>query len=251
MKKIITFIALLFIQPLYACQCLEVFPTFCESLRAWNIDYVGYPAVATCIKLDDYYHGAHFQIIEVIAGSFEEDTITVWGPGSTCRVSFEEYNVGDTLILLPMPLLYVSPSQILEQVGDFFAHLCFMSVLPIHNDTVWGPVAQPNVLNLPYQAFKDYVADCYPYTTAADLFAPPNGDLIRLLPNPATTQLTLYCSLPVDSPICANIYDMSGKLVQSIVLPPAFSHSFSVADLTSGVYICEVGNVRQKIAIVH
>jgi hypothetical protein len=252
MKRLfIIYCLILTTQYAHPCQCLEVFPTCCASLllQPAIIDYFGYPILATCVKLDNYYYGAHFKVLEVLGGELEKDTVLIWGTdGTDCGIHVSPFGIGDTLVFLLTPIMYTPPSETLKQVGDFGVSICHVSNLPVINDTVWGPV-DVGVYNLPYQAFKDYISDCYPYDDVSVLSAPAHSLSIRLMQSnyqiPISLPINPY-SLPA-APIYFELIDLNGRSINRQVLSIGADIAVDIPPL-KGLFLYQISSTNGKLA---
>jgi hypothetical protein len=252
MKRLfIIYCLILTTQYAHPCQCLEVVPTCCASLHydPVIIESIGYPILATCVKLDNYYHGAHFKVLEVLGGELEKDTVLIWGTdGTDCRIYVSQFGIGDTIVFLMFAFTHTPPAQTLEQAGDFTASICRISDLPVINDTVWGPV-DVGVYNLPYQAFKDYISDCYPYDDVSVLSASAHSLSIRLMqPNyqiPISLPINPY-SLPT-APIYFDLIDLNGRSINRQVLTIGADIAVDIPPL-KGLFLYQISSTNGKLA---
>ena len=72
-----------------------------------------------------------------------------------------------------------------------------------------------------------------------------------LAPNPAHDLATIYLSQATTQNQRVDLFDVSGRLVKTFVLPNfATTYTFSVADLPVGVYVCRIKGIEQVQKLV-
>ena len=85
---------------IFACSCVPVSDLFCGTLAANPMPFE-FQNIFTAIKTADVAYGMEIQILDRLAGTETNNTLTVWGDNGDglCRVNTDEFAIGDTLVL--------------------------------------------------------------------------------------------------------------------------------------------------------
>ncbi|MEL6942570.1 MAG: hypothetical protein AAFO82_07870 [Bacteroidota bacterium] len=205
------FIAL---QQIIACSCLAD-DTFCTTLvrdNGYALD--GFPdakpaLVVKGVKIEDYYFGMRFKILDVIRGEEERESITVWGDnGALCRQYVGGYGTSDTVILALHHTDFSGNVVIgdhpagLEQEGDYHLSVCGVYSLLYENGKVIGQITKAEEQSLDFEEWKKLT--CLDIVSGSDQVPPIQFDLY---PNPTDAQLFVYTQFAKPNVLQINVYN--------------------------------------------
>lgn len=185
----------------YACSC-DLFYSFCSSHTRHDISLSG-------VIVDTFPNGISMKVLQVLRGTHQSDTITVWdlgGPYDMCNDSASGItraaslgNIGDTIITaLPRIDTLKNPWDI---IGDFRVpgFICWEYKLTVHHNTVIGKISGG-----PYCQFMNNCLTSYNYDSFLVHFPAKSMDCTTWLtvdkqpdaffhyyPNPADAQLVI------------------------------------------------------------
>lgn len=181
----------------WACSCVFIPPTFCETMGP---DWIGAPdLIVLAVKLNDVYHGMDVEVAQTITGTAQPgDVLRVWGDnGNSCRVYTNTWAVGDTVLLalFPTDLMGNFFGPDLEQPGERMIFNCGQYYLNYSQGMLQGPVA-PGLAQLPLSELPTFLQGCL--TTALPTEVAPSafrvehiGDQLIVHPPAAARHITL------------------------------------------------------------
>ena len=111
-KSVLLLLSLILAEHGLSCMCQHPF-TYCESMQLESADLVvlGY-------KFTDTYHGMGIKVVQVIDGTENRDTLTVWGDnGLLCRTYCGTFGMGGPLQLEQFQTKRGSSASWLEITG--------------------------------------------------------------------------------------------------------------------------------------
>ena len=224
----------------YVYSCSVAFRSFCETVTSGNV-------VVRCVMIDSVQHGRRFKVLDVIKGTENRDTITVWnGTDFDCNGPWSlsaEYmgNIGDTLLAA---LTVVDTVREAWQVlGNYVRTYNFGYTPELHysNDTLTGIVAgsyfappQYALLQIAYSDFlqfwNSHAQSCY---QLLDINETPSNAL-HFYPNPAEDNIYLNQSL---QNIQYALHSLTGAVVKTGCV---YGSAINVANVASGVYFLQL-----------
>lgn len=205
MKHIILISALLvLLNSSYACSCSFRY-SFCDTHDSYDL-------TASCVVIDAFPHGISLKVIDVLHGSENRDTITLWdlgGPYNMCNDSITDASaaylggIGDTLILA-LPKIDTLKNA-WDVVGDYRTpgFQCNEYRLWVKNNVVHGFISGSPYCYYLHNCLNDYnynafIIDfptkslsCQTWLSTDDLAF---QELLNYYPNPTSGKITLTSS---------------------------------------------------------
>ena len=203
------------------------------------------------VKLKTVYHGMQIKIIEDLKQNLHADTIMVWcSDGNSFRVENSAwYNDADTLYMLITKTdlegndqgnLSEIPDD-LEKPEDYMPIHCAFSILKYSNGFVTGRITsiqQNTTITLP-----DF------FNQLPTGFNLPNSErIIKLFPNPVSSELYITINSKVGLPLTTEIYNNNGQLVQSSS-NGANEYIVNTCSLCKGTYFIKIIDNSNKCLI--
>jgi len=224
MRIFFTLLLLLNIAPIFACSCIGD-TTFCSTItrdQGYFEEYPDYPDIKPAllvkgVKIEDYYHGMRFKILEVIRGSEEREEIMIWGDnGVLCRQYTGGYRSTDTVIMalhrtdLSGNTFGGSEENDLEKREDYHISTCGVYALFIENGKVMGPVESPDNRVMDYDNFL--ALSCLDLISNIDH---PIPDDAVIYPNPTNDNLYIKNSdFQLNPSLIIEVFDVQGRKVK-------------------------------------
>lgn len=222
--------------PTYGCSI--AFQSFCYTANTNSSSNILQAKV-----IDTISHGIRLQVIQVVRGTENRDTVTVWdGTDFDCNGPFpmnasQMGMPGDTILAVMTAVdTAIEPWQL---VGDYVRTFNFGYVpeLLIKNDTLHGFIAgyatAPNQYQLWQMAFTDWLNYWTIHNNNCDMLMDienTNEDALVVYPNPANNRL--YINGLHDGNV-AHIFSAE-KLVADV---PVHDEEIDISQLSAGVYI--------------
>lgn len=247
MRIFFTLLFLLNIAPIFACSCLGD-TTFCSTItrdQGYFEEYPDFPDIKPAllvkgVKIEDYYHGMRFKILEVIRGEEEREEIMIWGDnGILCRQYTGGYRNTDTVIMalhrtdLSGNTLGGSEKNDLEKKEDYHISTCGVYSLFIENGKVMGPVESPEDLIMNYDDFLSL-----PCLNLISNIDNPIPDNTVIYPNPTNDNLYIKNSdFQLNPSLIIEVFDAQGRKVKidwTVQGPQTIQ--ISNKDLPAGIY---------------
>jgi hypothetical protein len=203
------------------------------------------------VKLKTVYHGMQIKVLEDIKQNLHEDTIMVWcSDGASFRVEYSaSYNDTDTLYMLITKTdlegndqgdLNEIPDD-LEKPEDYMPIHCAFSILKYSNGFITGRITsiqQDTIISE-----SDFLNQL---PTGFNL---PNSErIIKLFPNPVSSELYITINSKVGIPLTTEIYNSTGQLVQSSK-NRAGEYIVNTCSLSKGIYFIKIIDNSNKCLI--
>lgn len=232
------------VQSVSACSCIGD-NTFCTTLvrdNGYALD--GFPdakpaLIVKGVKIEDYYFGMRFRVLEVIRGAEPRDTITVWGDnGALCRQYVGGYGTEDTVILALHNTDFTGNVVIgdhpegLEQEGDYHLSVCGVYSLFYENGEVVGQITEGEEQRMNFDEWLQLT--CLDIVSGSEEVPPIQ---FELYPNPTDAQL--FLQLQFAKP---NIFQIHVYNAQGIKIPMDWQSDFprqvqiNTQNLPAGIY---------------
>ncbi|MEM7106396.1 MAG: T9SS type A sorting domain-containing protein [Bacteroidota bacterium] len=226
----------------WACSCFGE-SNFCSSITS---EFSSPPdLIVSAKKVEDYYYGMQVEVIEVIQGETDRDTLVVWGDnGALCRVNTSQFEIGQTLILALQDtdfsgnIITTGFPPDLEGEGDYQLSVCGIYFLSLDNGIVNGQI-DTETNQMTYEDFKDVAC-------LVSGIPPVPEIIVELIPNPADSKIDLYFWNSQPYPLTFKVFDAIGRLV--IATAPqemSIQKTIDISYLENGVYVLYVENEEQ------
>ena len=228
----------------------------CEMIITFNSNYSSNYNSADVffikgVKLKTVYHGIQIKILEDIKQNLQGDTIMVWcSDGNSSRIEKSTlYNDNDTLYMLikKTDLEGNGPGDLneipddLEKPEDYMPINCACSILKYSNGFITGRITsiqQDTIISL-----SDFLNQL---PTGFNL---PNSEhIIKLFPNPVSSELYITINSIVGLPLTTEIYNSNGQLVQSSN-NGADEYIVNTCSLSKGIYFIRIIDNSNKCLI--
>ncbi len=223
-------------------SCSVAVRSFCETVDTQHV-------VVKCVIIDSVFHGRRLQILDVIKGNENRDTVTVWnGTDFDCNGPWSlsaEYmgNIGDTL--LAALTLLDSVQEPWQIVGDYVRsnNFGYTPELQFSNDTLFGLISglafgpsELAVWKLSYNDFINYW-NVHSKTCFGLVGLTETGiESFYLYPNPVTDEI-FFSQTPTGT--AYTVYNMSGAKVKTGKVTGA---SLKLNELSAGLYFLDLYN---------
>lgn len=209
-----------------------------------------------------YWTGVVMEVNDVIRGSIQPDTITVWSGSEAwhdqCNVPLY-HPIGDTILIAFLPDTFSVDS--VEAYADYrhYSSICNTSSLKLIGDTLrsigggyiygtWDywwfqsthPYVQYHSTHAAYSDFKSRIQNnqpCLNYVSIEDI---PESK-VSVYPNPTKDFLKLELERPFSEELKIDIFSLDGSKVRSVnMLPGQIQIQVNLQGLTNGLYIYTV-----------
>lgn len=232
------------IPSVFACSCIGD-DTFCTTLvrdNGYALD--GFPdakpaLIVKGVKVEDYYFGMYFRVLEVIRGEETRDTITVWGDnGALCRQYVGGYGTADTVILalhntdFSGSVVIGDHPERLEQEGDYHLSVCGVYSLFYENGEVVGQITEGEEQRMAFEEWQQLT--CLDIVSGSEEVPPIQ---FELYPNPTDAQIFLQLQFAKPNAFQINIYNAQG-----VKIPADWESDFprrvqiNTQNLPAGIY---------------
>lgn len=162
-------------------------------------------------------------ILEDLQNEIQQDTLTIWGGnGADCGMNVNSlFNAGETLII-----------GVHIYDGSTKFSICDRQWLRIIDNQVVGNIA-PNVGTMTLEKFRDNFQACIGMSYSYG---------VLIYPNPASDVISV--NIENEFPLTSNVYIVSsdGRIHRAIEDTYQSSISFSISDLSSGIYFVQATN---------
>jgi hypothetical protein len=251
MKRMLIIVLFFFsFKILYSCSCAPY--SFCET-AAQRVNHV----VLLGKIIDTVLHSVRIEVIEVLRGTENRDTIIVWdGTDSDCNGPIPMNasgmgNIGDTILAI-LPIID-SLENVWDIMGDYRRPFwfCFTTELLYQNDSLRGfisglAIAPPqfNTFVFHYDNFKNhwlaYNFSCMNIVGINENKIDKNN--ISVFPNPASSSIHISSTQEIQ---LAEMFSISGKLILQL-LP--VNNEIDIASLPCGMYFLKTTDTKGKTA---
>lgn len=214
-----------------ACSCIPAAYDFCTTQQDLPGD-----VILLGKKLDDFQYGMHVEVLEVLAGNENRDTVLIWGdPGWLCRPYASGFAIGDSFVFSIVK--HVSVTQPPENVDDYWISICGVYWLRYSNGWVYGNNWQDVTPGVNARSLEDFRNQGCFLTGREEEIEPPVG--LSVFPNPVAEGECTVMIPGQQAPL--SVTDLMGRTVFS--LANAVSGGFQPVDVTistsgwrSGIY---------------
>lgn len=220
-----------------ACSCQPTGFTFCESFQ--NDTFSNF--VVLCKKIDTLAYGFKVEKLYTLYGQETRDTFWVWGDnGALCRL-YDNWNIGDSLILSLHPCdtagnIFSNPSYPpnLEKLNDYQISGCGAYALEVSNGIVSGYINEQFVQR---KSVNDFITNnCLQrINTSID----KEESSFQLYPMPVANQLKIVADYIGSYDVI--VYDLTGKKLSSYTSQIAESY-IATTEFDLGTYIIAISN---------
>ncbi len=215
---------------LMACTCLFDL-NFCENTSTDSKIFLG--EVIEKYDGNDLETFVDIKVIEVIQGDFSEERLTIINYGTSCDISFDVFEIGDTFIynFTRTPELHN-----LANYPIFSLNSCATSLLKKEGNTVMGNI-DTDVSSQNYDVFKSEINQCVT-TSIIDTDSDFIDDLINVIPNPTLDFITIDIPITIEN-ISASLFSSGGQLIASFE-DISINETLDLRQLPRGVYLLRI-----------
>lgn len=245
MKKPLLIFLLLAFSLLYfpkanACSCFPSGYDFCTSQQSWGGDLM-----ILGKKLSDHQHGMYVEVLEVLAGQENRDTILVWGDtGWLCRTYASTFAVGDSFVFAINEV--TAPGFMDEVPGEYWLNVCGVYWLNYRNGWVTGVVGgvTPTSSSMTLEDFRNLGGSCL--LTGRENPLPPQPT-VSVYPIPTSETLNIDWEGKVEEEQSVRVVDAMGKLIWRQDSVQGTSLQIEVGDWAKGLYFVRIGQETHKV----